>query len=340
LVDVDDVDLIYLKPKKAYELKQNIHKRLVWHDFTKKLVSKNIVFEPIRLTKEYELFLVYLPLTQDLINIPSIRGWKDFCRTSVCWIDEVWAAEVPKLGSWLSALNDFDHVVLSLRGTISAMSNAIKATCHFIPVAVDTLRFTPYPLNLNRVIDIYSMGRKMAEATQSLKSISIKEGLFYVYDTINASYADVSDYLQHRELLSNLAKRSRYFIVAPAKMDVPEETKNQIEVGLRYYEAAAAGAVMLGQVPDCETFNNMFNWPDSVIKVKSDGSDVAHVLSSLSAEPERINEISRRNATEALMRHDWVYRWKKILDIVGLRPTSKMKFRETKLKQMAEQLWN
>jgi hypothetical protein len=123
-------------------------------------------------------------------------------------------------------------------------------------------------------------------------------------------------------------------------MNVPEETKGQIEIGFRYYEGSAAGAVMIGQAPDCESFHTMFDWPDAVIEIKPDGSDVEGVLSDLAAHEGRLSTISRRNAAEALLRHDWVYRWKRIFDIVGLHPTDEMRLREDKLKRVAERIGN
>jgi hypothetical protein len=340
LLDVDDVDLLYIKPGKAYGLRQAIHKRMVWHDFTNKLIYTNLSFQPIRLAKEYDLFLVYLPLTQDLINIPSVKGWKDYCRTSICWVDEIWAAEIPNLKSWLSALNQFDHVVVSLKGTVDAINSAIDRQCHFVPVGVDAIRFSPWPNPPDRVIDIYSFGRKWEGLHQVLLNIAANKDIFYIYDTFNASMAEVNDYRQHREMLANIAKRSRYLLVGPAKMNAPEETMQQIEVGLRYYEAAAAGAIMLGQAPECETFDAMFNWPDAVIEISQDGADVIDVLSSLNAQPKRLREISRRNATAALLRHDWAYRWKEILKIARLEPAAGMEKREKRLKEMAEQVGN
>ena len=77
---------------------------------------------------------------------------------------------------------------------------------------------------------------------------------------------------------------------------------------------------MIGQVPKCDAFQATFDWPDAVIEIRTDGSDVAEVLSGLAAQPERLRDISRRNSMQALLRHDWAYRWKKILGIAGLRP--------------------
>ena len=123
--------------------------------------------------------------------------------------------------------------------------------------------------------------------------------------------------------------------MAPGKVNVPEETHGQIEVGFRYFEGSAAGTIMIGEAPDCEPFRSMFEWPDAVVHARSDGSNAGEVLAALMSQPERMNEISRRNAESALLRHDWIYRWKRILDIAGVQPPRGMHLRETQLKELA-----
>jgi Glycosyl transferases group 1 len=341
LLEIDDAELIYLKPARAYKLRQSIHARLVWHDLTESLAFVNMAFEPIRLTKEYELFVVYLPCHIDqLLQIAAVRGWKDYCKTSVCWIDEMYAAFIPKLKHWLPALKQFDHVVVGASGTVAALAEAIKRPCHWLPCGVDAIRFSPFPRPADRVIDVYSMGRRAEGLHRALRELAAKNGTFYFYDTFETSLTNINDYKQHRDMLSNIMKRSRFFLVAPGKGGLPEATGNQIELGLRYYEGSAAGTIMLGQIPYCETFNTMFNWQDAVVEIQADGSDVADVISMLAGQPERLMEISRRNAVEALLRHDWMYRWKKILDIVGIEPAPQLEVRENRLKQLAAQAGN
>jgi hypothetical protein len=340
LSEVDDVDLLNLVPLKAYKLRESFQRDLIWHDFTKMIVSMNMAYHSIRLREEYDLFIAYLPYQRDLIHVPAIRGWKDHCKTSICWIDEFWATNVPYIQSWLSALGQFDYVALGLKGTVKPVSNAIGKACHFVPAAVDAMRFTPYPIPPARVIDIYSFGRILEGFHHAFLDVSAKNGLFYVYDTFHAADAPVKDHRQHREMFANMAKRSRFLVVQPAKAGVVQETMDQIEVGYRFYEASAAGAVMVGQTPRCESFDTMFDWPDAVIEIKPDGSDASDVISGLAAQPKRLIEISRRNAVEALLRHDWVYRWEQILNIVGLKPTEQMEIRKKRLKQMAENALN
>jgi hypothetical protein len=341
LLELDDVDLICLEPMEGFRLKERYQRRLLWKDVTKRLAFVNPGLRPIRLEREYELFIAVCQNMWDLLYINAIKGWKDSCRTSICWIDEIWAGGVSAYRYWFPMLRKFDHVVLGLSGSVTAVEDAIKRPCHYVPGAVDAIRFSPYPNPPGRVIDLYSIGRKWDGVHQALLNMAAKKDIFYVYDTaVDAGDMQLVDHRQHRNLLANTAKRSRFFMVGPAKMGVPEDTHGQLEVGYRYFEGSAAGAVMIGQAPDCDSFRELFGWPNAVIEIKTDGSDVAEVLSSMSAQPEQLRDISRRNAREALLRHDWVYRWKQILNIARLQPTSAMEAREKRLKQLAKMAGN
>jgi hypothetical protein len=146
----------------------------------------------------------------------------------------------------------------------------------------------------------------------------------------------VVSHKQHRDHYANLAKRSKYFMVAPAKMNVSDETLGQVEVGFRYFEGTAAGTVLLGQAADCEAFREHFPWPNAVIEVNPDGSDILSVIADLESEPERVRTMSRRNVAEALLRHDWVHRWIKIFGIAGFEPSKGMLARVERLKELSQ----
>jgi Glycosyl transferases group 1 len=332
----DDVDLIHVEPGKRFHLTELWHRRLVWRDVSRRLAYVNPGLPTIRLKKEYDLLFVHCQTWWELFYSNAFDHWKDHCKTSVCWMDEMWTASLPHYKYWIKSLARFDHVIVAMAGAVKAVSEAIGRQCHYVPAAIDTLRFTPFPRPPVRVIDAFSIGRRWGPIHRSLLKLAEKNELFYLYDTLEMGRSIAPDYRQHRDLLANLAKRSRYFLVAPAKCDLPDETKGQVEIGFRYYEGSAAGAVMLGQAPDCEPFRRMFNWPDSVIEIKPDGSDVRDVLESLAKQPERLLQISSRNAAEALLRHDWAYRWSQILEIAGLSPTPALEARKRHLRQLAQ----
>ncbi len=345
LVEIDDVDLISLQPSRAYELRQRYHNKLIWHDPSGLVHQLNFAFQPARLAKNYEIFVAHIPNIQDLSHISAVRGWKDRCEHSVCWINEFWARDIPKYKPWLLVLKEFDHVIFGWSETAKAVSDLLGRECHVVPGGVDALRFSPFPDPPERVVDILSIGRRLDGLHQALLKEAKLRNAFYMYDTFHhASDAQTYDYRQHREMYANMIKRSRFAMVAPGLMDREGEAKGQPMVwalGWRYYESAAAGAIMLGPIFNSETFSQplreMFDWPDAVIEVQPDGSDVWEKIAKLMTQPERLLGVSRRNAREALLRHDWVYRWRKVFDIIGVSPGPGMAARENKLRKLAEE---
>jgi hypothetical protein len=125
-------------------------------------------------------------------------------------------------------------------------------------------------------------------------------------------------------------------MVAPAKIDAVQETQGLIEFGARFVEGVTGGAVLLGQAPDLDRFRRLFDWPDVVVEVRADGSDLADTLQSFKAHPERERTISRRNAVEGLLRHDWIYRWIELFRVAGIAEPYSTQQRRTALHQLAE----
>jgi spore maturation protein CgeB len=321
----------------GFRFREKCQRRLLWKDVTRTLASVNPGLRPVRLRKEYDLFFCRFQTLRDVLYVNAMQGWKDQCRTSVCWLDELYSAEVVHSRNYLHILKRFDHVFVGFKGSVDAISQIIGRRCHFLPYGVDAIRFSPYPNPPARVIDVYSLGRRLDNLHRMLLKFTAERNMFYVYETLQAGAENlVSNHRQHRELLANQIKRSRYFLVAPGKVNLPQETRGQIEVPARFYEGAAAGTVMIGQAPDCEPFRQLFDWKDAVIAIDPNSSDVADVLTELACQPERLWEASRRNVTEALLRHDWSYRWKQILAIAGLDPMPQLELREKRLKELAE----
>jgi hypothetical protein len=186
-------------------------------------------------------------------------------------------------------------------------------------------------------VDVYSIGRRYDRVHHELLTAAERGDIFYLHDShVGGGLTEVNDYRQHRELFANIAKRSRYFVVATAKMDQTDYRQGQVEVGYRYYEGAAAGAVMIGDAPDCDAYRELIGWPDAVIQIQPDGSDTMAVLNELGSEPDRLAAISRRNTKEALLRHDWSYRWNEMFRVVGIDPSPRKAAREQRLKHLAE----
>ena len=337
LCAVDDVDLIGLEAAPNFRSRERWLDRFVFRDVSHRLHRMNPGLIPTRLSRDYDLFVTFTPSYEELLYINAIEYWKDRCKTSVCWIDEIWTASLDKYRHWLPVFSQFDHVCVTHHQTASALAQALGRPVIWVPAAVDALRFTPFVTDVapERGIDAYSIGRRRPGIHTALSGLSKSTPFFYVHDTYRASTAEVYDHAAHRDLFANTAKRSRYFVVAPPKFDSVNETAGQVEVGYRYYEGAAAGSVLIGETADAEAFTQLFPWEDVVVPLVPDGTDTVCVLRQLASEPERVAAISRRNAAHSLLRHDWSYRWRTIIELAGLTASEATLDRAVRLTERA-----
>jgi spore maturation protein CgeB len=199
---------------------------------------------------------------------------------------------------------------------------------------VDALLFNPYPEQPKRAIDLYSIGRRSEITHQKLLQLASDARFFYLHDSIRGSQA--INPAQHRTLFANIAKRSRYFIVNPGLIDDPKTRGNQSEIGNRYFEGAASGTIMVGERPQNEEFEKLFDWPDALIDMPYDSSEIDWIIQELDRQPERQERIRQNNVAHALLRHDWAYRWGSILQIAGLAPMPQLLERKERLQGLGQ----
>ena len=332
-----EVDLVELEASRGFAWKERQLHTLIYHDRSRKLSSLNPGLRRVRLTRDYDVFIMVCPLWLDVWYANCVERWWDHCQTSICWIDEMWAHEVPKLRYWLPVLSRFDHIFVGVGGTGPVLAEALNRECHQIFGAVDTLRFTPLPRAPGRVIDVHSIGRRVQPIHQELLKLVYENGVFYVHDTLNNTGNSIApSYREHRDMYASMVKRARLFMVASGKVDAQQDTFGQASLGFRYFEGAAAGAVLLGQAPIGPDFQRHFDWEDALLEIRLDGSDTRETVTDLLADPARLDRISIANAAQCLRRHDWIHRWIDVFDLAGLRPTQGMRDRASRLSDLAD----
>ena len=337
--DVDDVDVYTLEPGRAFTTRHWLARRMVWKPGLRRLSRHlNPGLQKVVIDRDYDLFVFVCMNPSDLIYLSAIEGWKERCRKRVCYMVEFYSGWTREYAYHLSLLGDFDVVAQGFSSCIDVVAKASGRPCHAVPLGVDTLRYTPVPDPLPRTIDVYSMGRRVESAHEALLAHARHRRLFYIYDTIPGLNITPRDYVQHRELIANFGKRARFFIAYPAKVDTAEETRGASEVGARFFEGAATGAVLLGQAPNTPAFARDFHWQDAVVDLGSTAESVNAFLATLARDGERYAAAGRRNAAEALRRFDWAYRWKELLRIAGVAPHPKLAAREHRLNELAAQV--
>ncbi|MEC4815949.1 MAG: glycosyltransferase [Scytonema sp. PMC 1069.18] len=332
----DDADI--LAPQLTSGLFNTIHKRLV--NFTGQTLGKGQLFtsgcSTTILDREYDLLFFICQHFWDLTFINSIKGWREKCRHAVLWIDEIWAKEVedPKTKLCLELVKEFDCIFTTQSSSVDAIAHLLQRPCFSLPYAVDTVKFCPYPQLQKRCIDVYSIGRRSPIVHKALLKKAEGENFLYIYDSLKG--LEMKHYQEHRTLYSHVIKRSRYFIANKAKFDTIEQTGGQEELGSRFFEGAAAGAIMVGTPPTCAAYTTYFDWSDAVVEISHDAAHVTEIIDEFDAQPDRLQKIRKDNIVNSLLRHDWVYRWENILEKIGLETTPKILDRKAHLKKLAD----
>ena len=150
-------------------------------------------FQPLT---QYEMVFVNVEAPGDLYNIGPCAMWRSTARVSVCFIEELYASDVPKLGGILKILKRFDHIVVGSNGTVETLAEATGRPCHYLAHSTDTLKFCPYPAAPKRVIDFYAMGHRPPETHKALLRMAEAGDWYYMYDTVANS--PVSSHAEHR----------------------------------------------------------------------------------------------------------------------------------------------
>jgi hypothetical protein len=329
ICEIDSADLLAPKVDPS-STRSSFATRLAFHA----PVLLNPGIQKISAKKHYDIFFTICGYPIDLIMFNAISNVTDNCAVSVCLLDELWVKEIARYRHFLSILAKFDVVMLYYSQTVKPLSETIGRPCAFLPPGVDAISFCPYPNPPKRVIDVCSIGRRSEITHQRLLRMVRESGLFYLHDSLAGDQAINSK--EHRALFANVAKRSRYFIVNPGRIDEPDRRGNQIEVGNRYFEGAASGAIMIGERPKNEVFEKLFDWPEAVTQLPYDSCDIDTVIKYLDEDPERQDRIRRVSVVQALTRHDWVYRWEAVLKTVGLEPMQGVLERKERLRKLAE----
>ncbi len=141
-----------------------------------------------RLSRDYDLFFPVFNHAFELFSLLAVPDWRERCRVAACFISEIWTHEIPEY--LLELLARFDHVFLGVRHPIEMVARIAGRPCTYLPLAVDVLRFAPYPNQPARAIDVCNIGRRSPVTHAALLRLARDRRIFYYYDTVRAIRRD------------------------------------------------------------------------------------------------------------------------------------------------------
>ena len=338
LTDLESAQLYTPIPEPNFQLARKIYRTTKYIGGSNSLASSIAPFpQKLTLEGEYDLLFAVLDNPWQFHLLNTIQGWRDKCRHTACFITEMWQPDLKIKRLFKEPWNHFDHIFLGVTQCVADLNKLIEPPVSYIPPAVDTLRFSPYPNPPQRTIDVSYVGRRSPDIHEALVKRAAQDNFFYYHDTLKGKL-EIGNPREHRILLANLFQRSRYNITNYAKFNSTQETGGTQEIGYRFFEGAAAGTVMIGKPPAGEAFPRYFDWSEPIIEVDLSGTEVVEAIAELDKQPERLERISRRNVANSLLKHDWSYRWRDMLATFDIKPSPAMIEREQYLHQLAHNI--
>ena len=283
---------------------------------------------------DQDIFLFNCLTIHDVASVQKIPNWRENSRFTVCWIKEFFVGTQHDPAG-LALLEQFDLVILSFEQSVEALSKLVRGPkIVYLPLGIDTIRFCPYPNPPEQKLDVFWLGRSEPELHSAIQRQANVDGLYYVFNTTFP--AQVAHPAEHRAQRIREMQRSRLFVVMPAKFNEPEVTLGQEEAGFRYFEGAAAGAVLLGRAPDVKSFSELFPWRDSVIPLPDNASSVGPFVADLLTQHDRLDRIRRESVRHCLLHHDWAYRMLSMCELLGFSPARAHKMLAPRLRTLQD----
>ncbi|MGB4776942.1 glycosyltransferase family protein [Microbacterium sp.] len=291
---------------------------------------------PLKGAFDAEIFFGMFAAPHEVTALPYLRDVLDRARTKVAFIVEMYMPDLPKQADHIRQLQGFDHIFVFTRDVIPHIEDITGVPTSFLPTGVDALMFAPPRDAPTRFIDVMSYGRRILATHDALVGATARGDLHYFYDTVHGPF-DVQDHWQHRLALAQSLHRSRHTIIHrnnDAESRV-QRTGGEETLSNRLFEAATAGTVILGSAPQTPDFERYFDWPDALIQVPTPNARVVDLVRELAQEPERLARASRSGTVAGLRGFDWAYRWKEVLDVVGIDALPAYHDRVRRLQQRA-----
>ncbi len=292
-------------------------------------------YERVAPPKEPADFLVvYCQHPYDVLAVVGMGDLRRWARTSICFVEEVYITELDRWAGAAAVLNRFDHVWVSNEDTVPHWQDRLDAPLGYLPFSVDTERFAPKRVGRPRAIAVSNIGRRSEITHHALYDWSLATDRLYHFDSMRPGA--VKDIRQHRVMMANLLQRSSIAISNRGVGGRPAETNWQGSLPPRFFEAAAAGAVLVGVAPDLPGMRAHFQWTDAHLPMAFDEPEAGAIVGHLLDQTERMAIASRRNIAQCLRRHDHVHRLEVMLASVGIALGPRAVARKDRLSALAD----
>ena len=269
---------------------------------------------------DFDLLLAVLDNPWQTHLIDTVPRWRERSRVTACVINELWPSDLERARLRREPFARFDHVFLNGAAAVEPLARLTGRAVHYLPIATDVERFAPDPDApfASRPIDVACIGRRPPDVHGALREDARARRIWYHHDTVVNHRLQTIDPAEHRDLHATVLRGTKLSLAYPAKSGRVALVAGAQELGARYWEAAAAGAVLAGEAPP--NLAEVFGPGVEVVPLpRGEGAaDTRRRVRDALADTERLDALSRAGVASSLGGHDWMHRWRWMLETMGL----------------------
>ena len=205
----------------------------------------------------------------------------------------------------------------------------------YAPMAVDIMKINAG--KQERTIDVSGFGRQEVHISNCLADTFNQPGSerFY-YHTNWLAASGLSDRQRYRDMFWHILRRSKLSLSFDTLYWNPGNRSPNSYVNPRWYESLGAGTVVVGQRPTCDNVDELLDWEDSTINLPEEPEQAVEAIIKLLDEPDKIEEISKRNLVNMHRKHDWRYRIKSMFSAMSLPIPDRLNDQISELQKRAD----
>jgi len=183
------------------------------------------------------------------------KNWTSNCRTRILYLYDTLPSQYPLIKRLFSN-NTWDILITSFNDAVDDLNKLTGRKWHCVEQAADDEIFQSVPLN-ERLIHFSSYGRRYPVLHDVIKDFCKVNGLYYDYTTHDARHPVVEAAELYKQYAWHLS-HSVFTLSWPVELTNPDRAGHLHPITCRWFEAAAAGTLILGLPPDNIAFKDYF----------------------------------------------------------------------------------
>ncbi|HZZ48661.1 MAG TPA: glycosyltransferase [Pseudonocardia sp.] len=271
----------------------------------------------------------------DASALLGVPGWWELADTVVVHVAKVTERE----------LRRYPELVAHLRRRVDALFSGTEmpplghlqserlAVIGVMPPMLDVLAF-PSEADRERTIDVFAPTPPPEAQRLLLANWAQRSGGNFQQDI--GQLGAITSHSQHRKVFTSMASRARLFVTNYDQFDHRRFAGAHREAGSRFYDAMAAGCVLVGDLPVGSRQFTEFVAPAGPLPLPVGAVNLSTEVSAALDDPEESRRLGALARATALRVGDAAHRWTQLSTLLGLAESPGIRSRVEHLSALAD----